>query len=751
MLIFLAILIVILAVVYCKSINYTTYDIAIDKSKFSAVSSKSDIDNLAKTLVSQMTLEEKVDQMYGEKRWKSAPKFLVNLLSKDRFPHVYVGRNERLNLPPWVLSDGPRGARVLDKGINAVTTFPVAMARGASWDVDLERRVNEVTAIEMRANNTNYGATPCINLLRHPAWGRAQETYGEDPWLLGQMGIAAVNGIQSHNVMACPKHFALNSIENSRWVVDVEIDERTLREVYLPHFKKVVQEGKTASIMSAYNFVRGEQCGANKELLTTILRDEWGFEGFVSTDWIFGLYDGLGGINAGLDVEMPWQQQYKLSTIKKGIESGDITESQIDTIVTRILKTRLQFAFAEDKMEYNHDLIAKKEHIDLARETAEKSMVLLKNDNNILPFSTEKNKTIAVIGRLADAKNTGDKGSSNTSSEYVISPYQGIKNKHDKLGNTVIYNDGSDIEAAKDIAKKADEVVLIVGYTLEDEGEYIIFRREQMVKSAKAGKPIGKKGVGGDRTSLKLLAEDETLIKTLAPLNKNTVVNYVGGSAIDMSNWENKVSAILFSWYAGMEGGNALANVLYGAVNPSGKLPFSIAANEADYPSFTPYTDKITYGYYHGYTLFEKENKPVAYPFGFGLSYTSYDYSNLEIANKSLSHSNTLQVSVTVTNTGAMAGEEVVQLYIGFKNSGIDRPIKLLRGFDKIYLEPNASKTVTFTLPVKELAYYNPTSKQWELEDMIHEVYIGASSKQSDLLEDSFTITKLYETNNALK
>ena len=242
--------------------------------------------------------------------YESMPKFFGNFIFKQRFPHIYVGRNERLNIPPWVLSDGPRGARVLDKGIKAVTTFPVAMARAATWNTNLEYRVHDVISKEMRANKTNYAATPCINLLRHPGWGRAQETYGEDPWLLGEFGVAAVKGIEKNNVMACPKHFALNSIENSRWVIDVSVDERTLREVYLPHFKKVIKEGKPASIMSAYNKVRGKYSGSNEELLTNILKNEWGFNGFISTDWMYGIYNGVEAINAGLNVEMPWQDEY---------------------------------------------------------------------------------------------------------------------------------------------------------------------------------------------------------------------------------------------------------------------------------------------------------------------------------------------------------------------------------------------------------------------------------------------------------
>ncbi len=730
-----SLLLVFLIATYFVSVNYSTYPIKVTTLETQEINT----DSLASAFHAQMNLEEKIDQLYGEKMMLSMPKFLINFLVKQRFPHIYVGGNERLNIPPWVLSDGPRGARVMAKDISAVTTFPVAMSRGASWDIGLEERIHDVIGKEMRANGTNYGATPCINLLRHPAWGRAQETYGEDPWLLGEFGVAAVNGLEQNNVMACPKHFALNSIENSRWVIDVKVDDRSLREVYLPHFKKVIQKGKPASIMSAYNQVNGDFSGESKTLLTDILRKEWGFEGFVSTDWMFGLYDGIKGIKAGLDVEMPFQNAYSQETLEEGIAAGEITENDIDTLVLRSLKTRLKYAYAKDKIDYNKELILKPEHVALAKEAAEKGMVLLKNEN-ILPFSSEGNKTIAVIGKLADAENTGDLGSSNSTPPYVVTPYQGIKNYHDALGNTVVYDDGTDIERASKLIASADDVILVVGYSHLDEGEYMITSRDAMETSAKAKKLIGEKGIGGDRSSLKLNIDDELMIYELAELNPNTVLTYVGGSAIDLSTLESKVPAILFAWYGGMEGGNALANILYGKANPSGKLPFTIAKDPQDYPYFNPYIDEITYDYYHGYTLFDKTQKEVAYPFGYGLSYTDFSYSDLSLDTTVYDKNGTVTATVKLTNTGDRAGEEVVQLYVGFKNSAVDRPIKLLRGFKKIALEAKETKEVQLSVAVDDLAWYNPDTKAWEIENMIHELYIGSSSDPKDLLASSFEI-----------
>jgi len=711
--------------------NYKEYDVRAAEGTFPGIETKEDVEELAVKLVAEMSLEEKLEQMWGEGFFWGIQKFIGNFIFKKKFPHVYVGRNDRLNIPPWVLSDGPRGAVVVQGG----TAFPSAMARGASWDTELERRVADVVGIEMRINGVNYAAAPCINLLRNPLWGRAQETYGEDPWHLGAFGVAYVQSIQQHNVMACPKHYALNSIENSRWYVDVKVDDRSLREVYLPHFKKVVQEGKTASIMSAYNQINGDFCSESRTLLTDILRDDWGFEGFVSTDWIWGLHDGVKGVKAGLDVEMPFRNHFG-KEVDEALENGTIKEAEIDAIVTRILKTRLPYAILPDHMEYDPELKASEPHIDLAREVAEKSMVLLKNEN-VLPLSVWDSKKVAVIGRIADVENTGDMGSSNVRSEYAITPYQGIKSYIEAKGGTALFHDGSDLEEAKRMASEADAVILVVGYTRKDEGEF--------AGRADKGKDHNAptRGIGGDRKNMKLREGDELLIHALNGMNPKTVVSLVGGSAINMEAWKAHVPAILYAWYAGMEGGNALARVIFGDVNPSGKLPFSIPVDENDLPHFDRYAETAAYGYYHGYTLFDKQGIKSSFPFGFGLSYTTFQYEAPVVHSANLTVSDTLRVSVDVTNTGKVAGEEIVQLYIGFLNSAVDRPKKLLRGFDKRLINPGQTTTINLELPVKELAWYNPASSSWEIESMEYELYTGSSSSMEDLQQSTFTIQVL--------
>ena len=372
-------------------------------------------------------------------------------------------------------------------------------------------------------------------------------------------------------------------------------------------------------------------------------------------------------------------------------------------------------------------------------------MVLIKNKNNVLPFNKTFGSKIGIVGRLANEINTGDLGSSNSKPPYVITPYEGLKLYHKNLNNEVLLIDENNVEEIRNLSKSVEQMIVVVGYTYEDEGEYILSRSE-MLKSAEANELIGVKGIGGDRVNLRLKPEDEKLIDEVSQLNDNVVVVYVGGSAIDMSPWEDKVKAILFSWYSGMEGGNSLAKILYGDVNPSGKLPFTIARNQYDYPYFNPYTDSITYEYYHGYTLFEKFNKEIAYPFGYGKSYTDFKYSNLKIEKNKILDS-TLVVNVDIMNIGNYAGKEITQLYIGFKNSKIDRPIKLLRDFKKNFLDIGERKTINLSVNINDLKWYNKKSRKWEIEDIEYEIYVGGSSREKDLLSSKFRLSQHIQHN----
>jgi len=684
---------------------------------------ESHVDHLLKT----MSLKDKLKQLAGDTGQLLYVRLGVRFGMLKQYCINYAGRDEKNGIQPIAFSDGPRGITV-----GASTNFPVAMARAASWDTDLEKRVGDVIGQEARAQNVNYFGGVCINLLRHPGWGRAQESYGEDPWLMGKMGVAVTEGVQHHNVMACAKHFALNSIEDSRFYVDVKVDDRTLREVYLPHYQMVIDAG-VASIMNAYNKVNGEYCGHSKWLLTDVLRGEMGFKGFVTSDWIWGIYDGQKAIKAGMDVEMP-MEMHSGQKLKKYIDEGALTTEDVDKCVQRVLETKLKFLTREDPMEYTKDLVASDDHCKLALEAAEKSMVLLKNENQLLPLDKTKLKKVAVVGKLAVSEETGDKGSSYFKPNYVVTPLQGITNALKGMA-TVVYSDGSDINELTRAVKGADAVIVVAGFGPKEEGEFLM--NDKAVEGRTQKDVVGK---GGDRFSLTLLEQDEQLIDQVSKLNRNVVVSLVGGSAIICENWKNKVSSILMAWYSGMEGGNALAGIILGEVNPSGKLPFTIPVAHDQLPEFDPFAQEVTYGYYHGYTLFDKKNMEAAYPFGFGLSYTSFEISEPVIEQATLLEDGKLVVKVAVENTGLNEGDEVLQLYIGFNNSKVDRPVKLLRDFKRVSLESGESKQVQLSIDAKDLAWYNPDTRKWEIEKMEYEVFVGNSSDSNYLKTSSFVI-----------
>ena len=710
-------------------------------------------DQAALDLVSKMTLDEKMAQMHGE----GFTRMMLSMVFNQTAAVVYAGDNERLGIPPLGFTDGPRGVIC-----GRSTAFPVSMARAATWDTELEGRVGDVIGKEARAQGANYWGGLCINLVRHPSMGRAEESYGEDPWLMGEMAVAVLEGVQNHNVMACAKHFALNSQETARFKNDVQIDERTLREVYLPHFKKVV-EHDVGSFMSAYNKMRGDWCGENRHLLTTILREDWGFPGFVTSDWFWGVYDGAKGVHAGLDIEMPVAKHYG-DNLKKLVEDGTVPQAEIDESVRRIVRTKLRFLTREDPMEYSPELAAAPEHTTLAREVAEKGMVLLKNDGPILPLDKTTTKTIAVVGHLADAENTGDRGSSGVNPPYRTSALKGIQ---DYLGTgaTVLHADGSDLDEVARVAGEADVVLVVAGSRHDEVGEYIVTDDgedglEGMPPSQESGgrlRPdnLDEKGsmvfqlpgqdepmviAGGDRVPLSLKERDITVVDTAAKANERCVVALVGGSIFTMEEWKNEVPAILMAWYFGMEGGNALARVLFGDVNPSGKMPLTTPTGESQLPPFDEFADTSVYGPYHGYTLIDREGHEPAFPFGHGLSYTTYAYDNLTVGTPTIGPDGRVDITVDVTNTGEVAGEEIVQLYVGFEGSRVERPVKLLRAFDKVALAPGETQTAPLSVEAKDLAWYNPDASAWEIEPMTYGVLVGPSSRNDDLLKASFTV-----------
>jgi beta-glucosidase len=710
--------------------------------------SSEEIEVWARELLSQMTLEEKVRAMSGDEPFWPG---MSEMISEGYNLRPYLaGENPRLGLPGLRFGDGPRGVVC-----GSSTCFPVSMARGATWDPELEGRIGDVIGVELRARGANLFGGVCINLLRHPAWGRAQETYGEDPHHLGEMGAALVRGVQRH-AMACVKHFALNSIENARFRVDVRVAERALREVYLPHFERCVKEN-AASVMSAYNKVNGEFCGQNRRLLSEILKEEWGFEGFVISDFIFGLRDAKAGALAGLDVEMPFSNLYS-RFLPDLVERGEVPVEAVEDAALRTLRQQLRFEVVGEPERYSEEAVASEEHQALAREAAQKAIVLLKNDpvdgEPVLPWEARKPRRLAVIGRLADVPNTGDTGSSMVRSPYVVTPLEGVRAALGPVAD-VVYDNGNESEAAAELAGGVEAALVVVGYTYEDEGEFIDFseNREMLEVLPASEDPtqveqfqsemVGLQGEpqGGDRDSLRLRPADEELIRAVAGANRHTVVAIMGGSAVVTEGWRDEVPAILMLWYPGMEGGHALADVLLGRVNPSGRLPCVFPRSESDLPYFDKNAEEIEYDLFHGYRLLEKDDSEPAFPFGFGLGYTSFDYSGLRLEASEIERNGTLRCSVQVTNTGPRPGEEVVQLYIGAKESQVERPIKELKAFRRVQLEPGQTERVSLEVPAQQLAYYDEDASTWVVEPGAYEATVARHSKDAEALRVGFRIT----------
>lgn len=681
-------------------------------------------------ILAEATLAEKVAMMSGRGFFAQYAK------SGKRWgghPYRAGGGCERLGVPPLYFTDGPRGVA---RGNS--TCFPCSMARGATFDVDLERRIGEIMGIEARAQDCTLSGAVCMNLLRHPAWGRAQETYGEDPHHVGEMGAALSVGIQTHNVIASAKHYALNSMENVRFTVDVRCDSRTMREVYLPHFKRAIEAG-CASVMSAYNQWNGEYCGQHRELLTDILRGEWGFDGFVHSDWVYGLRN-VYAASAGLDVENPEPLIFG-EGLQAAVEAGQIEPSVIDTACRRILRTQYRFACAEDPLEaYTPDLVANPGHVAVALEAARKSAVLLKNDG-VLPFDPGRVRKLAVLGRLADLENTGDFGSSRIFPPYVITPAEGLRRR---LGqDAVILADETDLTAARKACAEADAVVVVVGRTHEDEGEYIpgggidlgrvdspALQAITRAQSAATNDP----DIGGDRIDLDLNRDQIALILEATASGKPVVVVIIAGSAVMVEDWVDAAPAILQTFYAGMEGGTALAELLFGDVSPSGRLPFTVARAIEDYPFFDRTAREIEYGPLHGYTLLERNGVAPRFGFGHGLSYTRFAYRALKLRRLP----GAIAVQVSVSNIGPVLADETVLAFVRHPAGALEGPERLLRAFTRLTLAPGEHKTLQLEIPLDALRQWDPQTRDWVF--FPGRYHVGLQSREGQSLEQGLTL-----------
>jgi beta-glucosidase len=688
----------------------------------------------AKGLYDQLTEDERLSLLDGDTEfWAGLREFMQVGYNTRPIPHGAVAR---LGIPGTQFVDGPRGC-VAGRG----TAFPVSMARGATWDVGLEERVGQAIGREIRAQGGNFFGGVCINLPRHPAWGRAQETYGDEPYHLGELGAALVRGTQKY-VMACAKHYALNSMENARFKVDVTIDEASLHDIYLPHFKRCTDEG-VAAIMSAYNSVNGEWAGQNRYLLTEVLRHQWGWRGITVSDFIWGLRDAATSLNAGLDLEEPFAQQRAMH-LRDQLASGETGWDRVERAAIRLIAAQLRSYATREPGLVATDVMACAEHRALAREVAARAMVLLKNEPldgaPVLPLDPAATASIAVIGCLANAANMGDLGSSDVRAPGKASPVDGIRAAFPHAEITVAEDE--DTQAAAAAAARAQVAIVVTGYTERDEGEYVgpdTMRDPvllatfppgppEMVKmlevGAAPGNVMAEHGYGGDRVSLTLRPVNEDLIRAVARANPRTVVALVAAGAVITEAWRHEVPAIVMMWYAGMEGGHALADVLTGRHNPSGRLPFSVPTSTDHLPSFDRNATSVTYDRFHGQRLLDRLGVEAAYPHGFGLSYTTFEIADAEIRSR-----NGLAVRVRVTNTGHRDGRHVVQVY-GRRTEGEHAAERYLVGFAPVEVSAGASVELEVPVSLLPLAVWNPERKR--REHPVHtkvELVVGAHAK----------------------
>ena len=678
--------------------------------------------DLASLVVGAMTPEERLWCLDGD-----APTWAgLAFLARDGY-HLAAfaaAEVERLGMPGFRFADGPRGC-----ALGNATAFPVSMARGATWDPDLEERVGAAIGAELRAAGADLTGAVCINLLRHPAWGRAQETYGEDPHHVGELGAALTRGLQRH-VMACVKHFACNSMENARFSVDIEVDEVALHEVYLPHFRRVIDEG-AAAVMTAYNSVNGEWCGQNAELITGVLRDEWGFEGFVISDWIFGMRDAARSVTAGLDVEMPYRM-VRATHLTEALDRGEVSWADVDAAVERIVATLLRFDEVLSATPPSPEVIGGAAHRALAREVAARSVVLLRNEPvegaPVLPLAP--GTRLAVLGRLAAEVNLGDGGSSDVWDLESRPLLEGLTAAFDP----VTYEPGDDLARAAAVAAEAEVALVVVGTTYLDEGEYIGATDPALVqlfpeadepevvkrweRTLAALRPVERPAhlgdrqrgfsIGGDRRSLDLSEDQVALIGAVAAANPRTVVVLQGGSAFTVESWVHDVAAVVHAFYGGCEAGAGLADVLTGAVDASGRLPFSVPRSAEDLPPFEIDAISFRYDRWHGWWHLARVGAEPRFPFGFGRSYTSFELTAAEVTTDPIAGD--LVVTAEVRNTGSRPGAEVVQVYATLPDTSA--PPRLV-GFARVEIAAGSVASLTVRIPPDRLATRDPDQHVW--------------------------------------
>ena len=651
-----------------------------------------------------MTVEEKAEICSGASRWRT---------------HSI----DRLEIPEIMMADGPHGLRKepkekesasMGESVEAIC-FPTASALACSWDRDLMSRMGEALGEESQTEDVNILLGPGVNIKRSPLCGRNFEYFSEDPLLASELAANYVKGVQSMGVGTSLKHFAANNQEHRRLTVDAQIDERTLREIYLSAFEKVVKEAQPWTVMCAYNQVNGTHASENKYLLTDVLKEEWGHEGFVVSDWGAVNYRDK-GIAAGLELEMPSSHGDGKKAIVEAVENGSLSEESLDRAAERMLKIIFK-AVENDRDDLNY---SKDEHHQLAREIAADSMVLLKNEESILPLAEDEK--LGVVGSFAKKPRFQGGGSSNINPYQIDNAYAELEKYTDqKLAYAEGYSLESDeddvklIAKAKELAEKVDKVIIFAGLPDRYESE------------------------GYDRDTLEIPPNQNRLIEEVAEVNKNAIVVLSNGSPITMP-WLNNVKGVLEGYLTGQAGGGAAADILFGHVNPSGKLAETFPQKLSDNPSYLFFPgekDKVEYreGIFVGYRYYDSKEIEPLFPFGYGLSYTDFEYSDLKIKKNEITDQETLNLSLKVKNTGDIYGKEIIQLYVSDPESTVIKPEKELKEFAKVELEPGQEKIVEFELAKRAFAYYNTEIDDWYVESGEYDILVGASSRDIRLKE----------------
>ena len=645
-------------------------------------------------LVAKMSLEEKAALCTGASAWTTRPV-------------------KWLNLPELLVSDGPHGIRrvadihaLTQKSLPA-TCFPTASSLAATWDVDLLFEMGQALAEEAITLDVDVILGPGVNMKRSPLCGRNFEYFSEDPYQAGKMAASLIQGIQSKGVGTSLKHYAANNQEFERFSINTQVDERALREIYLPAFETAVTQAQPWTVMCSYNKINGTFGSEQTYLLTDILKKEWGFEGFVVSDW-GAVHDRVAALKAGLDLEMPGPKQTRVNAVIEAVRNGELDETVLDEAVRRIVRVTL--CAAQTPKGGNFDAAA---HHILARRVAAEGMVLLKN-NGLLPLQNPQH--IAVIGRAAQRAHFQGGGSSHINPTQVDVPFSELQKLagNAELSFATGYPEDNSLDQgmineAVAVAQVADVALLYIAL------------------------PSFKESEGYDRTDLDLTEQQVALIQAVTAVQPNTVVILNNGAPVVMGAWIDGTAAVLEAWMMGQAGGGAIADILFGRVNPSGKLAETYPLRLQDTPAYINFpgeNGEVRYGegLFIGYRYYEARDVAVLFPFGYGLSYTTFAYGNMRVSADSFDDVDGITVSVDVSNTGKVAGKEVVQLYVRDRESRLVRPDKELKGFAKVSLQPGETKTVTFDLDFRAFAYFDPAYHQWVTEDGQFDILVGASS-----------------------